>query len=256
MQSMNVFKKSVMTAAMAALLLLPATACSGQDNSRSSNGTSQTETTQSTTLDGSQVTSTKPVTTSSVSSSNTSGTQTSKAPQESQESQESETQEPPTTMAPQHTGEYTAVELAAKDLDEIKEIMGGDYQYELKQLSNAFSSSGCNYVYNFDVLPGFAFAVDVNGYYGISIMHGAKLNDSISSDMTYDQIADIIGDMDGMLVGQDNNIACHAVVDGYNVTFCFIANDYIFRNKTGGKLPGELLRAGDPGLQSIGLSMR
>ena len=157
------------------------------------------------------------------------------------------------TEKPTERHEYTAVELAEKSLDEIIDIMGGDYESETLQLSNAFSSSGCSYVYNYDVFPGIAFATGEDSYYGISIMDGAKLNNSISSDMTYDQIADVIGEMDGMFVGQGGNISCSADVDGYRVSFCFIENDYIENNKTGGTITSDVLRAGNPNLQSIGL---
>lgn len=172
-------------------------------------------------------------------------------------SNNSRTTEKPTeksTENPTETKTYTAVELAGKSLDEIKSIMGGNYKSEHIQLSNAFSSDGTSYVYNYDVLPGFAFETYDNDYRGISIMDGAKLNDQISSDMTYNQIADIIGEMDGNLVGQDYNIACSKVVDGYNICFCFIENDYIRNNKTsGGIISSNLLKGGNPKLQSIGL---
>lgn len=148
---------------------------------------------------------------------------------------------------------YTAVELAGKSLDEIKAIMGNDYTSELTQFSNAFSSSGAQYIYNHDALPGFAFAMRDDDYYGISIMDGAYLNDKISSDMKFRQIADIVGDMEGMLVGQGNNIACNAAVDGYDVTFCFIADEYIETNYARGKISGSVLRDVNPSLQSIGL---
>ncbi len=147
----------------------------------------------------------------------------------------------------------TAVELAANDLDEIKEMMGGQYTSERVQLSNAFSSDGCQYIYNYDVLPGFAFAVTNDEYYGISIMDGAYLNDSISSDMKYVQIADLIGDMDGGFVAQGNNIACNTELDGYNITFCFIGDEELASRSDHGMLTGELLREGNPSLQSIGL---
>ena len=160
------------------------------------------------------------------------------------------------THKPTETKEYTAVELASKSLDEIIEIMGGDYTSEHVQLSNAFSSSGAPYIYNYDVLPGFAFETYDNYYRGISIMDGAKLNDKISSDMTYNQIADEIGDMEGMLVAQEGNIACSKTVDGYSVAFCFIENDYIRNNKdNSGKITSDVLRGGNPSLQSIGLIM-
>lgn len=153
--------------------------------------------------------------------------------------------------------EYTAVELAGKSLNEIIEIMGGDYEANHLQLSNAFSSDGCPYIYNENKLPGFAFVAQEGdtSYSGISIMNGAKLNDTISSDMTYNQIADIIGDMEGFLAGQEGNIVCRGSVEGYNVTFCFIENNYIRENKSGGQLSSALLREGNPELQSIGLRM-
>ena len=155
------------------------------------------------------------------------------------------------TEAPKTT--YTAVQLISKSFDEIKEIMGGEYSSEHIQLSNAFSSDGTSYIYNYDVLPGFAFETYENDYRGISIMDGAKLNDRISSDMTYNQITNEIGDMEGMLVAQDDNIACSNTVDGYRVIFCFIENDYIRKNKEGGKISSNVLRGGNPKLQSIGL---
>ena len=153
--------------------------------------------------------------------------------------------------------DYTAVELAGKSLNEIIDIMGGDYEANHLQLSNAFSSDGCPYIYNENKLPGFAFVAQEGdtSYSGISIMNGAKLNDTISSDMTYNQIADIIGDMEGFLAGQEGNIVCRGSVNGYNVTFCFIENNYIRENKSGGQLSSALLREGNPELQSIGLRM-
>ena len=153
--------------------------------------------------------------------------------------------------------EYTAVELAGKSLNEIIDIMGGDYEANHLQLSNAFSSDGCPYIYNENKLPGFAFVAQEGdtSYSGISIMNGAKLNDTISSDMTYNQIADIIGDMEGFLAGQEGNIVCRGSVEGYNVTFCFIENNYIRENKSGGQLSSALLSEGNPELQSIGLRM-
>ena len=163
---------------------------------------------------------------------------------------------PPATEAPTQAPktEYYAVDLIKKSLPEIKEIMGGEYRSERLQLSNAFSSDGCPYIYNNDILPGFAFADGGDDYYGISIMDGAKLNSSISSDMTYNQIADIVGDMEGMMVAQAYNIACSATVDGCNVTFCFIENNYINQNRgKEGIVSSDVMRAGNPELQSIGI---
>ena len=157
------------------------------------------------------------------------------------------------TTTESKTREYTAVELASMSLDEIKAIMGGDFESNRLQLSNAFSSDGCQYVYNNSVLPGFAFATNNDGYYGISIMNGAKLNNRISSDMTYTQIADIIGDMDGGMAGQGSGPVCSTTVDGYSVTFCFMDNDYLRQHRSGGQVSSDLLRQGNPVLQSIGL---
>ena len=147
----------------------------------------------------------------------------------------------------------TAVELAGYSYDGIIDLMGGVYQHDRLQLSNAFSSDGCPYIYNYQVLPGFAFATMNGDYFGISIMDGAKLNDYISSDMSYNQIADIIGDMEGRIVAQENNIACGAEIDGYHVTFCFIQNSYIRSHRTSPVITSDLMREGNPSLQSIGL---
>ena len=127
--------------------------------------------------------------------------------------------------------QYTAMELADMSLDEIKALMGGEYTSEHVQLSNAFSSDGTSYVFNYAVLPGFAFETYENDYRGISIMDGAKLDDRISSDMTYTQIADMIGEMDGRIIGQEGNIVCTKIMNGYQVSFCFIENEYIRSNK-------------------------
>ena len=155
------------------------------------------------------------------------------------------------TEAPKHT--YTAMQLINKSLDEIKEIMGGDYDSEHIQLSNAFSSNGAPYIYNYTALPGFAFATNDNDYYGISIMDGAKLNDEISSDMTYNQIADIIGDHDAFRVGRGLDINFNFKIDGYDVVFCFVENDYIRNNNPELTVPISIMRASNPSLQSIGL---
>ena len=150
--------------------------------------------------------------------------------------------------------QYTAMELADMSLDEIKALMGGEYTSEHVQLSNAFSSDGTSYVFNYAVLPGFAFETYENDYRGISIMDGAKLDDRISSDMTYTQIADMIGEMDGRIIGQEGNIVCTQIMNGYQVSFCFIENEYIHSNKeSAGRVSGSVLRNGNPALQSIGL---
>ncbi len=151
--------------------------------------------------------------------------------------------------------EYTAVELASKNLDEIIAIMDNDYHSEELQLTYAFSSDSIPYIYNYEKLPGFGFASKDNDYYGISIMDGAKLNNSISSDMTYNQLSEIIGDMDGTLANQgDVSLFINTTIDGYSVTFCFYQNDYTIKaDHTNGTLTSDVLHAGNPKLHSIGL---
>ena len=59
--------------------------------------------------------------------------------------------EKPTEPPTENVG-YTAIELADKSLNEIKALMDDDYKSEHIQLSNAFSSDGCQYIYNNDKL--------------------------------------------------------------------------------------------------------
>ena len=116
--------------------------------------------------------------------------------------------------------EYTAVELASKSLDEIIEIMGGDFQteYEGEHLINYTSGGFC--IFNNDTLPGFAFFVKpaegysydgladpmtdlsgakqdvLDGKYTIDFLgvYGSgKYNDKISADMTYLEVSEVIG---------------------------------------------------------------
>lgn len=162
------------------------------------------------------------------------------------------TEKPTEAKTEPETREYTAVELAGKSLSEIKEIMGGEYETEFVQLPYVFSSSGSNYFHNYDVLPGFAFHESGNGCNGISIMNGAKLNDSISSDMTYNQLAAVLGDFDVYAAGQ-GTVFYTTTVDGYDVSFCFFTNDNLVTNMVNGNISSDVLKADNPVLHSIGL---
>ncbi len=148
---------------------------------------------------------------------------------------------------------YTAVELAGKNLNIILDLMGGEYHSELNWFSEAFGTDLIHYVYNNNTLPGFAFATRDNDYYGIAIFNGAKLNDKISSDMTYKQVTGVLGEMDGGIAGSGNYASCFATVNGYRVVFCFTVNDYIRENRTGSFVSSQTLRAANPSLHSIGL---
>lgn len=229
--------KRIIMIALLCTICLTVTACSG--NKASSTDSTDNPTTQSTTTASTEKETEKPTEI------------VTEKPTEALTERPTEIETEPEVV------EYTAVELAGKSLNEIIDIMGGNYEANHLQLSNAFSSDGCPYIYNENKLPGFAFVAQEgdSNYSGISVMNGAKLNENISSDMTYSQIADIVGDMDGFLAGQEGNIMCRNTVDEYNVTFCFIENSYIRENSDGAQLSGDLLRAGNPELQSIGLRM-
>ncbi len=149
--------------------------------------------------------------------------------------------------------EYTAVELARYDLNGIISIMGGEYDEEKAQFTEAFSSDGCLYVYNETVLPGFAFAKQDDDYYGISVSKGAKLNDEISSDMTYNEVIKTTMEMEGSVAGSGNCIFCSTTLDGYPVTFCFENSESIKDKTEGGRVSSDVLKECDPALDSIGL---
>ena len=153
--------------------------------------------------------------------------------------------------------EYTGIELAGMNLNDILDnIFGGDYETSMEMRSIAFSSEPINYFHNDNILPGFAFTSgsgSSHSGYCIAITNGAKLNDSISSDMTYNEIADVIGDFDVQAIGGEWSLIHYADIDGYSVAFCVKANDYLKQNMTGGHASRELLRAANPKLKSIGI---
>ena len=182
------------------------------------------------------------------------------------------TQAQPTTEA-KH--EYTAAELIEKDLGEIVEIMGGDFEVTNSK-SVAFGTDGSPlWIYNDSTLPGFSFcpkiywdhssdfsdvkneiktAID-NGerdYKGLIATGSAKYNDTLSADTTYTQLAERFGDFDMMAIGAEGHYYHSDEIDGRNVRFCIIDSDQrINEHSTNGKITAAALRELDPTLSEI-----
>ena len=182
------------------------------------------------------------------------------------------TQAQPTTEA-KH--EYTAAELIEKDLGEIVEIMGGDFEVTNSK-SVAFGTDGSPlWIYNDSTLPGFSFcpkiywdhssdfsdvkneiktAID-NGerdYTGLIVTGSAKYNDTLSADTTYTQLAERFGDFDMMAIGAEGHYYHSDEIDGRNVRFCIIDSDQrIYEHSTNGKIYAAALRELDPTLSEI-----
>ena len=178
----------------------------------------------------------------------------------------------PTTEAPH---EYTAAELIEKDLGEIVEIMGGDFEVTNSK-SVAFGGDGSPlWIYNDSTLPGFSFcpkiywdyssdfsdvkneiktAID-NGerdYTGLIVTGSAKYNDTLSADTTYTQLAERFGDFDMMAIGAEGHYYYFDEIDGRNVRFCIIDSDQrIYEHSTNGKIYAAALRELDPTLSEI-----
>ena len=171
--------------------------------------------------------------------------------------------------------EYTAAELIEKDLGEIVEIMGGDFEVTNSK-SVAFGGDGSPlWIYNDSTLPGFSFcpkigwdhssdfsdvkneiktAID-NGerdYTGLIVTGSAKYNDTLSADTTYTQLAERFGDFDMMAVGAEGHYYHSDEIDGRNVNFCIIDSDQrIYEHSTNGKISAAALRELDPTLSEI-----
>ena len=131
----------------------------------------------------------------------------------------------PTTQTPvetSNTKEYTAEELSEKTVPEIIDIMDGEFNFD-KSKGVIWYSDGGFYIYNDKKLPGFVFYIDnaqadyqklketdgeekanlqmrenlKSGKYPtlsfIAMYDAAKLNDSISADMNYQQFINAYG---------------------------------------------------------------
>ena len=166
--------------------------------------------------------------------------------------------EPPAeepTEIEQEQKEYTGIELAGKSYDEIMGILGDNYESGQEFFTFAFSSEPIDYIWNYDTLPGFAFQVFNGNINGIVIKDGAKLNDSISSDMTYCQVADLIGDFDVRAIGGEWSLVYSTEIDGQRVIFCIQANDCLKQISSGSIFTSDILREANPSLQSIAVSL-
>ena len=71
--------------------------------------------------------------------------------------------------------------------------------------------------------------------------------------MTYNQLIDILGEMDGSVAGSGNFAHCFSYVDGYRVTFSFLVNDYIWENMNGSTVSSDVLSEVNPVISSIAL---
>lgn len=118
----------------------------------------------------------------------------------------------PPTEAPKHY-EYTVEELLLKSVPEILEIMGNDITVEVMGYGGSSTGSIC--FYNYDKLPGFVFSprgaiynpteTDLDGVKNnilsgdfetlsfVTAIKNGKLNDSLSANMTYNEISSFTG---------------------------------------------------------------
>lgn len=197
--------------------------------------------------------------------STTSSEATEKATEAVTESPETEAPatEAPATSAPETESsdhEYTGIELADMNLKDIIAIMGGEYETIHDLVTPAFSSEPIDYIHNDTALPGFYFDCygapedfDTNGF-GIALKDSAKLNDTISADMTYNELAAVIGDFDVQAVGGAWSLVYYTTVDGCGVSFIIEPNEYLYQNATEGQLiTSDMLKEANPNLNSIAL---
>lgn len=112
---------------------------------------------------------------------------------------------------------YTAAELINMNLNEIIDIMGGDFTVDSAGYDPIRGTSPVGVcIYNYDVLPGFKFCIpkanvdNINGqdvksniksgkygnYEYIYLSEKAKLTDKISANMTYNELVSVIGEFD------------------------------------------------------------
>ena len=167
---------------------------------------------------------------------------------------------------------YTAMDLINKDLSEIVGLMGDDYNLERKDFSPAFGTGGGTYmIYNENTMPGLAVCPSYssgiykdieNGvnvrekihegayfYDGIAIVGNGKLNDKISADMTYNELATEIGDFDAY--GAAQTIAYSTKIDGNRVSFAFDTSTGITKYYKNGKVSSTDMKTVNPTLSSI-----
>ena len=172
--------------------------------------------------------------------------------------------------------EYTALELMDKSLAEITEIMGDDYTINNdNDYSFAFGSGGGTYyIVNENTLPGIAvhpsfnsgFYDDMNNdidvreqikkgsydYNGIAVYGSRKLNENISADMTYNELAAQIGDFEMHGAGQQT-LFFTTNIKSYDVTFVITTydNEELGARLKDGKVSSADLKEINPTLHDI-----
>lgn len=162
----------------------------------------------------------------------------------------------------------TAMDLIDKSLAEIVGLMGDDYNLERKDFSPAFGTGGGTLmIYNENTMHGLAVCpsyssgiykdiengvnvrekIHEGAYYydGIAIVGNGKLNDNISADMTYNELAAVIGDFEPGPAAQSLRYVTE--INGYSVSFWFAA-DLKLKN---GKVPSADMKSANPKLESI-----
>ncbi len=183
---------------------------------------------------------------------------------------EAPTTVPPTTEPPApEPREYTAEELLDMSLDEIIEIMGGDFEYPAPGGSTAFGTGDpTGYIANSNTLPGFAFKPKVNpesdysevksliksggqDYRELVVTGSAKYNDSISADMTYNDIASRFGYRDLQCAGAERSYHYHTEINGREVVFSFISDDELESQSERGRLSSDVLKEYNPTIHDI-----
>ena len=177
---------------------------------------------------------------------------------------------PPTTIQPTTAPhEYTAEELLDKSLDEIIEIMGGDFECSRELITTSFGTGDFRvWIYNNDILPGIAIMPKVDqqldlsetktliksggqDYYGIVCIESGKYNDSFSADMTYNDIASQFGYRDLQTVGAERSYHYGAEINGRQVSFCFISDDELESHSERGYLSSDVLKEYNPKIHDI-----
>lgn len=181
---------------------------------------------------------------------------------------------PPTTIQPTTAPhEYTAEELLDKSLDEIIEIMGGDFECSRGSSSTAFGTdnTGLVHITNNDILPGIEiypllpvdnYTEDLSvikdkikeggmDYHRIVLTGSAKYNDSFSADMTYNDIASQFGYRDLQAVGAERSYFYGAEINGRQVSFCFISDDELESHSERGYLSSDVLKEYNPTIHDI-----
>lgn len=179
--------------------------------------------------------------------------------------------------------QITAFDLIDKSSSEIIEMMGGDFECKLDDDSvgfvySGFGSSGVLWIFNENTLPGFAFHPDEESYsyellrstekdynsvkskiksgnynfIGIAIRGDKKLNDQISADMTYSEIASVVGDFEIHCAAQ-GAFSSHTSINGKDVAFFFEPSDELYAAARNNKLTvsADTMRQLNPKLEDI-----